>query len=167
MSPTALWPSPKRRGAVPALPCAEAREAVSASLDSETSPWPESAVARHLGQCPLCRSFLREVQVLPRPPRLHGPKPVPAHLTQSLLPLVARVGGARPIGRTWGRHRPSHYPIFGPRLSVRWLATLLPALAVVGAVSSGAVSSPKLVPARPPSPCTIGLSEPPQPAHEP
>ncbi|RMG10273.1 MAG: zf-HC2 domain-containing protein, partial [Planctomycetota bacterium] len=44
------------------LPCAEAREALSARLDGELSPAEESTLLDHLAQCSPCRQHARRLE---------------------------------------------------------------------------------------------------------
>ena len=134
--------------------CEEAREAISARIDEESPPIPGPVLEAHLNSCLSCRVFEARLATIGRQARLHAPKRAPDDLVAKLRPLLDPAPRA-----PWvlvHRWRPGAGP---SRLSgARWAAAALPAALAVGALSSGVGSQPHLVPTRPPSPCTIGLS---------
>jgi predicted anti-sigma-YlaC factor YlaD len=67
--------------------CEQVREAISAALDGEPGPLPESAVSEHLAACESCRSWAVEVESLHRRARV-SPAPTVPDLTASVLAAV-------------------------------------------------------------------------------
>ena len=58
-------PSSQRVGIGTVAPaCALVQEAISANLDSETTPLTETEIARHLALCPACRAFAADASAL-------------------------------------------------------------------------------------------------------
>ncbi|HMK97792.1 MAG TPA: zf-HC2 domain-containing protein [Acidimicrobiales bacterium] len=135
--------------------CQEALEAVSARLDDEQVPIGERELKSHLASCATCRNFEAQAATLGRQLRLRLTRPVPEDLVPKLMPFLEP--RARPfLGALKGPFAPSRRPGFAGRAQLAG-ATMSVALAVVG-LSLGVGSHPRLVPTRPPSACTVGLS---------
>jgi anti-sigma factor RsiW len=135
--------------------CEDTQEAISAGLDGEPHPALGAALEVHLANCQACRDFEADVVNIGRRARLRAPRAVPEDLMAMLAPLLEpaprpRFPPLRP--RRWEQDcRP------GWARSVRWVGALLPAVLVSVALPLGLGSQPRLVPTRPPSPCTVGL----------
>ncbi|MGA3221122.1 MAG: hypothetical protein ABSE77_18940 [Acidimicrobiales bacterium] len=135
--------------------CEDAQEAISARMDREWHPALGAALEGHLASCHACWVFQADVASLERRGRLRSPKRVPEDLVATLAPLLEP--GRRPRlarARPW-RHE---YALSaGWARTVRWTVAVVPAVIVFVALPLGVGSQPRLVPTRPPSPCTIGL----------
>jgi predicted anti-sigma-YlaC factor YlaD len=139
--------------------CEQAREAISAGLDSEGSPVAGPALAAHLTGCRSCRDFEASAADIGRRARLHTARDVPEDLVARLSPLLRPA--PRPLAALAGLRGRGGRPA---RLSsARWAASLLPGALAVAALSLGVGAHPHLVPTRPRSPCTIGLIAHPSP----
>ncbi len=135
--------------------CEEAREAISARLDGEQSPFPVGPLDAHVVLCEACRDFEAAALAIGRRLSLRASRPVPDDLVETLVALMGPP--QRPILVPLGRRRPGTGSGFGYGPTVRWAAAMLPAVVAAAAFSFGVGSHPRLVPTRPPSPCTIGL----------
>jgi predicted anti-sigma-YlaC factor YlaD len=145
------WPQGRRA----VVGCDEVQEAISARLDGERPPHAQAAVDGHLAGCGACRDFQTEVVALGRLAHLRTPRPVPADLLATLAPLVEP---ARPGLRGSARYLgPGERSGPGWTRTARWAGAMVPAALAVVAIIAGVGSPPRLVPTRPPSPCTIGL----------
>jgi predicted anti-sigma-YlaC factor YlaD len=135
--------------------CEDAQEAISARLDGERLPFLGAAFEMHLGNCQACRDFEAEVVDLGRRAGLRAPRVVPEDLMATLVPLLEpaprpRFPSLRPRRREQGYHP-------GRARTAQWAGAIVPAVLVSVALPLGFGSQPRLVPTRPPSPCTIGL----------
>lgn len=139
----------------PPIGCEEAQEAVSARLDGEWHPSLGAALEEHLANCYACREFQADVASLERRGRLRSPQPVPEDSVATLAPLLEP--GRRALlasARRWHHHCGLGS---GWARTVRWTVAVAPAVIVLVALPLGVGSRPRLVPTRPPSPCTLGL----------
>jgi hypothetical protein len=138
------------------LSCREAREAVSARLDGERPPVPETITAGHLERCSACREFDRacrgfqtDLVDLARRARVQAIRPAPVGLGRMLDSLSLDAA----VGRPRCGSRPSETAM---RRALRWAAAAAPAgLAVVGLPL--ALAHPHLPPSHVPTPCTSYL----------
>jgi predicted anti-sigma-YlaC factor YlaD len=135
--------------------CEDAQEAISARLDDERHPVPGAALETHLGNCQACRGFEAEVVDLGRRAGLRSHRVVPDDLMAVLAPLLKPTPRPdfpllRPRRREQG-YRP------GWARTAQWAGAIVAAVLVSVALPLGLGSQPRLVPTRPPSPCTIGL----------
>jgi predicted anti-sigma-YlaC factor YlaD len=140
----------------PPVACTDAQEAISAELDGERPPLSRPDLEAHLSHCEVCRYFETSVTSIGRSARLQSAVPVPEGLVASLLPLV----GAAPR-RAWGWPRTSPGPERRRSIWARaaqWAGAMAPAIVASVALPLGVGTHPHLVPDRPPSKCTIGLS---------
>jgi predicted anti-sigma-YlaC factor YlaD len=143
------------RAQSPVITCEEAREAISACLDREWHPALGAALEGHLANCPACRGFQADVASLQLQGRLRSPKPVPDDLVSTLASLLKP--GRRPLLALVRRWCQEHGLSSGWARTVRWTVAVVPAVIVSVALPLGVGSQPRLVPTRPPSPCTVGL----------
>ncbi len=151
-------PSPRRvrlRRKRAIVCCEEARETISARLDGEQPPFSAPSLEAHLVACQACQDFESAVLAIGRRLSLRASRPVPADLVETLVALMGPP--PRPILVPLGRRRSGTGSGFGHGPTVRWAAAILPAALAATAISFGVGSHPRLVPTRPPSPCTIGL----------
>lgn len=72
--------------------CGPVREALSAALDGEAGPADDAAVRAHLGSCPACAAYARELPTLARATRLAPADDVP-DLRAAVLARVAAERG--------------------------------------------------------------------------
>jgi anti-sigma factor RsiW len=140
--------------------CEEAREAISARLDGETSPVSERAIETHLSACGSCREFHALAPSLNRLSLRASKSPPPALtplLTTQMLQLdrspAYHSHRAREDGRSSVPKQKRR-----PRAGVaRWAAGLVPAIAVAVVLPLGAAVHTRVVPTRDPTPCTARL----------
>jgi hypothetical protein len=135
--------------------CEEAREAISARLDGEQPPFSAASLDAHIVLCQPCREFEGAALAIGRRLRLRARRPVPDDLVETLVSLMSPP--PRPILVPLGRRRSGAGSGFGYAHTARWAAAILPAALAATAISFGVGSHPRLVPTRPPSPCTVGL----------
>jgi predicted anti-sigma-YlaC factor YlaD len=139
----------------PLITCKEAQEAISACLDREWHPALGAALEGHLAICHACRGFQADAASLELQGRLRSPKPVPEDLVATLESLVKP--GRRPLLAAVRRWCHEHGLSSGCARTVRWTVAAVPVVVVSVALPLGVGSPPRLVPTRPPSPCTVGL----------
>lgn len=145
----------RRRKQIPAIGCEDAQEAISARLDREWHPAQGAPLGAHLANCLACRDFDADIASLGRRAGLRSPRPAPAALVATLVPLVE--AGRRPLLAGARLRRDGHGFGSGWARTVRWAVATVPAVVVFVALPLGVGSKPRLVPTRPPSPCTAGL----------
>ena len=118
-------------------------------------PLPAADLDAHLAGCPACRDFEAQVATLGRQVALTSARPMP----EGLVAVVAAM--VEPSHR-WLEWTSRYLPLAGSRSGwasrLQWAGGTLPAVVAVVAISMGAGSPLHLVPTRPPSPCTAGLS---------
>ena len=138
-----------------AVDCDAASEAISARLDGEELPIAGRDLDDHLAGCPACRDFEAQVANLGRQVALMSARPMP----EGLVAVVAAM--VEPSHR-WLEWTSRYLPLAASRSGwarrLQWAGGTLPAVVAVVAISMGAGSPLHLVPTRPPSPCTAGLS---------
>lgn len=83
--------------------CAQAREALSASLDGEQLPVEDGVLQDHLSSCPACRDHRAQLEQLNRRLRVRPAKRVPDLTEQILAGTVHAVSRSRPSGRRMWR----------------------------------------------------------------
>lgn len=155
MSATALRSKTVRRRRGQVVPCAAAREALSARADQEASTISAQVLSGHLENCPPCRELAGQIAALGRPWGVRARKDTPVGLMPLLLPLL---GSAHPRAVLLRRVRSAvQSELYGAR-PMRWLTAAVPVVVVSVALSAGLGEHPHLVPTRPASPCTVGLS---------
>ena len=135
--------------------CEDAQEAISARLDGERHPVPGAALEMHLGNCQACRDFEAEAVDLGRRAGLRSPRAVPADLLAMLVPVLKPAPPPHFPSLRRRRWEQGYRP--GWARTAQWAGAIVPAVLVSVALPLGLGSQPRLVPTRPPSPCTIGL----------
>jgi len=144
----------RRRGSARPVACQEAVEAISARMDGEALPVAARDLDAHLASCAACRHFAAEAVALGRQVRLRPARPVPVDLTPKLAALLEAPAPALP--REWkSRFARGAGPGWAGR--AQWAGATMSVAFVALAISLGVGSHPRLVPTRPPSPCTVGL----------
>ncbi len=156
MSRSTRWPQPFRiRRRKTPLSCAEAREAISSRLDTERLPPSRASVDAHIAACEACARFEADAVALGLRVGLRAAKRAPDGLVAALVSAPRAVPRPGLVGAAQRRRYGS--PGFGRFGRVRWAGATLPVLVASVAVSFGAGWHPRVVPTRPPSPCTAGL----------
>jgi predicted anti-sigma-YlaC factor YlaD len=147
--------SGRLRGKGAVVRCEDAQEAISARLDGERHPVAGAALEMHLGNCQSCRDFEAEVVDLGRRAGLRSPRSVPEDLLAMLVPVLKPAPPPHFPSRRRRRWEQGYRP--GWARTAQWAGAIVPAVLVSVALPLGLGSQPRLVPTRPPSPCTIGL----------
>jgi predicted anti-sigma-YlaC factor YlaD len=137
------------------VPCTEAREAISARLDGEQLPVSTASLDAHVAACGDCARFEADAVVLGARARLRAVKRVPDDLVAALMAVSKPA--PQPVSVPLARRRQYRPSRFGSVRTVQWAAAMLPVLLAAAALSAGAGSQARLVPTRPPTPCTAGL----------
>jgi anti-sigma factor RsiW len=142
-----------RRGQVP-LSCGEARETISARLDGEQLPRSRAALDAHIASCDECANFQTLAVDVAHRVALRAAKQAPDDLVAAVVSVYRPVPRPGPVGAARRRRRGVSLGRVG---TVRWAGATLPVLLAFAAVSVGAGWHPRVVPTRPPSPCTAEL----------
>jgi len=123
-------------------------------MDGEALPVAARDLDAHLASCAACRHFAAETVALGRQVRLRPARPVPVDLVARLAPLLEAPAPA--FLRGWKSHIARGAGL-GWAGKARWAGATMSVALVALAISLGVGSRPRLVPTRPPSPCTVGL----------
>lgn len=137
-----------------ALSCAEARETISARLDGERFSCSTAALDAHIASCDECANFQTLAVDVAHRVALRAAKQAPDDLVAAVVSVYRPVPRPGLVGAARRRRRGVSLGRVG---TVRWAGATLPALLAFVAVSVGAGWHPRVVPTRPPSPCTAGL----------
>jgi anti-sigma factor RsiW len=152
LGPAGFW-RPRRRKVLSS--CAEAQEAISARLDGERSPRSWASIDVHIAACEACAHFQADAVALGQRLGLRAAKKAPDDLVATLVSVSRPLAGPGLVGTA--PRRGQRGLSFGHVPTARLAGATLPALAAVAAVYLGAGWHPRVVPTRPPSPCTAGL----------
>jgi predicted anti-sigma-YlaC factor YlaD len=140
---------PPQSGAV--IPCRLSREAISALIDGEDSPLPETVTTIHLARCRDCRDFRDDAVLLTRQIRARALAVVPQSPPE-LISRFERRDQAPRVRRLWaGLSR------FSWSRATQWAVGAVPLGFALPALLLGAFAHTHIVPSHALSPCTMGL----------
>lgn len=144
-----------RRRHVP-VRCMDARESISARFDGEKASLSGSVVEAHLEACRSCREFRVAAARITRGFAIRASQGAPSDLIEILVSLAGGSGSSSSFGDL---DASASIGTMNKRPSLRWAASLVPAIFVGVFVPLGVSAHGHVIPTRDPTPCTAHLHQ--------